>query len=149
MLDLLLALQVAQVAFLLLHDWLPLGCLSDLAAVRAENPARNLLLTTLLSALPYVIALAFSILHQHRGYPHWLITYLWIAYGLLFLGELNAWWFPYAFGSKPEKVARFRHMFGNTHAFLPDRHGIRINTLHVILHASTLTTLVTLAALTL
>jgi hypothetical protein len=39
-------------------------------------------------------------------------------------------------------------MFGKTHAFLPVRNGIRINTLHVILHVATLTTLVVLAALT-
>ena len=32
-------------------------------------------------------------------------------------------------------------MFGNTHAFLPPRNGIAPNTLHVILHISTLATL--------
>jgi hypothetical protein len=36
-------------------------------------------------------------------------------------------------------------MFGNTHAFLPARNGVRPNTLHVILHASTLAMLVLLA----
>ena len=40
-------------------------------------------------------------------------------------------------------------MFGRTHAFLPERIGIRPNTLHVILHAATLTTLILLGALTL
>jgi hypothetical protein len=147
MLKLLLCLQLFQVAFLLLHDWLPLGSLSNLPAVRAENPHRNLFLTTILSALPFALALVFSILHQAHGYPHWLFLYLCIAYGLLFYGELNAWWFPYAFGAGPEKVARFQHMFSRTNAFLPERNGIRINTLHVILHLSTLATLITLAVL--
>jgi hypothetical protein len=38
-------------------------------------------------------------------------------------------------------------MFGTTHAFLPERNGIRPNTLHVILHILTLATLVVLGAL--
>jgi hypothetical protein len=42
----------------------------------------------------------------------------------------------------------YQAMFGKTHAFPPVRNGIRINTLHVILHVATLTTLVVLAALT-
>jgi hypothetical protein len=40
-------------------------------------------------------------------------------------------------------------MFGNTHAFLPERNGIRPNTLHILLHACTAATLVLLAQLTL
>ena len=39
-------------------------------------------------------------------------------------------------------------MFGRTHAFLPERNGIRPNTLHVILQVATLTTLVLLARVT-
>jgi hypothetical protein len=46
------------------------------------------------------------------------------------------------------RAARYQAMFGQTHAFLPERNGIRPNTLHVILHAATLTTLVVLGALT-
>jgi hypothetical protein len=32
-------------------------------------------------------------------------------------------------------------MFANTHAFLPARNGIPLNTLHIILHVFTLATL--------
>ncbi len=149
MLTLLLALQISHVAFLLLHDWVPLGSLNDRAAVRAENPGRKLLVVTLLSTLPYAIALACSLHFQHLGYPHWLFRFLWIAYILLFLGELQAWWIPYFIGAKTERVARYETMFGATHAFIPVRHGIRINTLHVILHALTAALLITLASLTL
>jgi len=39
-------------------------------------------------------------------------------------------------------------MFAATHAFLPERNGIRPNTLHVILHLATLATLLVLAVLT-
>jgi len=39
-------------------------------------------------------------------------------------------------------------VFGATHAFLPERDGIRPNTLHLILHLATLTTLIVLGTLT-
>lgn len=149
MYTLLLLLQVFHVAFLLLHDWVPLGPLSDPAAVRAENPRGKLLLAIFLSSLPYAIALAFSLRHQHGGYPRWLFTFLWIAYTFLFIGELEAWWIPFFRGAKPERIARYDAMFGRTHAFLPARNGIRINTLHVTLHTATVLLLVTLTALTL
>ena len=39
-------------------------------------------------------------------------------------------------------------MFGGTHAFLPERNGVRPNTLHVVLHGCTAATLAVMAALT-
>jgi hypothetical protein len=39
-------------------------------------------------------------------------------------------------------------MFGATHTFLPERNGIRPNTLHVILHAATVALLIALGVLT-
>jgi hypothetical protein len=149
MLQLLLALQVFHVAFLLLHDWIPMGRLSNPAATRLEHSTAKVLLGSLISTLPFAIALGFSLEDQHRRYPHWLLIYLWIAYALLFVGELRAWWFPYFRGAKPDMVQSYARMFGETHAFLPARNGIRINTLHCVLHLLTLTTLITLGALTL
>lgn len=64
------------------------------------------------------------------------------------VGELEAWWIPYLFRSQPERAERYQVMFGDTHAFLPARNGIRLNTLHVTLHAATPTTLILLGALT-
>jgi len=75
--------------------------------------------------------------------------YLWASYTFLFVGELDAWWVPYFFGSKPERVARYQAMFGGTNSFLRERHGIIPNTLHVILHSSTVALLAALAVLTL
>lgn len=149
MLTLLLGLQVFHVAFLLLHDWVPFGPLNDPAAVRSENSRGKLLLATLLSTLPYAIALGFSKRHQRHGYPHWLFVYLWVAYIFLFIGELEAWWIPFFRGAKPERIARYEAMFGRTHAFLSARNGIRINTLHCMLHAATVLLLISLAAITL
>jgi hypothetical protein len=149
MLIFLLDLQIFQVAFLLLHDWIPLGPLNDPGAVRSEHPPAKMLLGTSISTLPFAIALGYSLHSLHHPWPRWLFIFLWIAYAFLFAGELEAWWVPYFFGTKPERVASYDRMFGATHAFLPARHGIRVNTLHVILHATTLATLVVLATLTL
>lgn len=63
------------------------------------------------------------------------------------MGELQAWWIPYFFRSDPARAARYQTMFGNTHAFLPERNGIRPNTLHIILHVATLATLAVLAVI--
>ena len=77
-----------------------------------------------------------------------MFWWLWISYGLLFVGELTAWWIPYLFRPEPERAARYQAMFGATHAFVPERNDIRPNTLHVILHIVTLMTLVVLGAVT-
>lgn len=145
--DALLALQCFHVLFLALHDWIPLGSLNDLKAVRAANPSSKLIAGTLISLIPFAIGLAASVMHFGQAYPSWLIWWLWISYGLLFFGELQAWWIPYFFGAEPDRMVRYQGMFGATHAFLPPRNGIRVNTLHVVLHAATLATLVLLGLL--
>jgi hypothetical protein len=142
-----LALQAFQVAFLFLHDWVPLGRLTNLAAVRAADSFQKRLWTTLLSGVPFAIGLWFSVVHANEfTFPYWLRAWLWISYGLLFAGELRAWWVPYLVWSDPERTARYRQRFAGTHKFLPDHHGIAPDTLHVILHAATLATLVLLFA---
>lgn len=144
----LLALQCFHVLFLALHDWIPLGTLNDVKGVRAANPRGKLLAGTLISTTPFAIGLAASAVYFGRAYPAWLLWWLWISYGLLFCGELQAWWIPYLFRPEPERAARYQVMFGATHAFLPERNGIRLNTLHVILHAATVALLIVLGALT-
>ncbi len=144
----LIALQCFHVLFLALHDWIPLGSLNDVKGVRAANPRSKLLAGTLISATPFAIGLAASAVYFGRAYPAWLPWWLWITYGLLFCGEMQAWWIPYLFRAEPERAARYRVMFGATHAFLPERNGIRLNTLHVILHAATVALLIVLGVLT-
>ena len=146
---LLLALGIFHVLFLLLHDWIPLGRLNDTAAVRAENPGSKLLIATLISTTPFAIGLYATVDYMQTGHPHWVFTYLWFSYAILFLGELNAWWIPYFRGTDLQRIERYKQMFGRTHAFLPERHGIQPNTLHVILHIVTLTLLIVLAIQTL
>lgn len=143
----LFVLQCFHVLFLCLHDWIPLGSLNDVKAVRAANPGGKLLLGTLISLAPFAFGLAASAYYLGSPYPHWLIWYLGVCYALLFLGELQAWWVPYFVRPEIARAARYETMFGNTHAFLPARNGIKPNTLHVILHVMTLATLVVLGSL--
>jgi len=143
----LFALQCFHVLFLALHDWIPLGTLNNVKAVRVANRVGKLVAGTMISLVPFAIGLAASAIHFGRVYPSWLFWWLWISYSLLFVGELEAWWVPYLFRAEPTRAARYQAMFGATRAFLPERHGIRPNTLPVILHLATLATLVVLGAL--
>jgi hypothetical protein len=93
-----LALQVFQVLFLWVHDWIPLGRLNDVAAVRSQDTRRRLVTVTLIQSVPWTIGLCFSLLHFRRPYPDWLYDWLLISYGLLFIGQIRAWWIPYLFG---------------------------------------------------
>lgn len=140
----LLALQVFQVAFLWLHDWVPLGRLNDITAVRQAQTRGQLITVTLIQSIPYTLGLIFTLLYAGSRVPGWLGSWLWISYGLLWLGELRAWWLPYLFRAEPQRAARYRRMFGHTHAFLPLRNGMVPNTLHVMLHVATAATLAVL-----
>jgi hypothetical protein len=142
----LLVLQVFQVLFLWLHDWLPLGRLNDVAAVRSQDTMPRLVWVTLMQSVPFTIGLVFSLGYFGRPYPHWLYMWLWISYGLIFVGQIRAWWIPYLVHAEPERAARYQIMFGNTHHFLPIRNGLVPNTAHILLHLATAATLFLLLA---
>ncbi|MBE7180604.1 MAG: hypothetical protein INR71_05220 [Terriglobus roseus] len=145
----LLGLQAFQVAFLLLHDWVPVPPLNDVVAQRKTDSLSKRLIVTLGSALPFAVLLwATYGFMQHGREPGRLLVWLWIGYGILFLGELNAWWIPYVVRPDLERSARYADLFGKTHGFLPARNGIRPNTLHVLLHSTTLLTLAVLGGVT-
>ena len=144
MLSMLIFLQVLQVAILWLHDWVQLGRLTDIAAIRAHDTRSRLIRVTVIQSLPFTIGLVASFAFARRGHPSWLWSWLWISYGILFAGELRAWWWPYLIQPEPERAARYRGMFGKTSAFLPEHNGIVPNTLHVTLHSATAATLILL-----
>ncbi len=143
---LLIILQGFHVAFLWLHDWIPLGRLNDVAAVRRQDSLTRLAVVTIVQSLPFTVGFLFSVfyLSVSRPFPGWLWIMLWISYVTLAVGELTAWWVPYALRPQPARAARYKAMFGNTHAFLPARNGIVPNTLHCVLHCATVALLVTL-----
>jgi hypothetical protein len=142
----LLVLQICQVLFLWFHDWIPLGRFNDVTAVRSQDTSLRLIAVTLIQSVPFTFGLLFSILNFGRPYPHWLYMWLWISYGLIFVGQIRAWWIPYLFHSEPARAARYQMMFGNTHRFLPIRNGLVPNTAHIMLHLATAATLLTLLA---
>jgi len=98
----------------------------------------------LIQSVPWTIGLCFSLLHFRRPYPDWLYDWLVISYGLLFIGQIRAWWIPYLFRAEPERAARYQIMFGKTHSFLPPRNGMVPNTAHILLHLATAATLIVL-----
>jgi hypothetical protein len=132
--DALIALQSFVVAFIALHDWAPLGALNDVSAVQAADPRRKLIVVTALSTAPFAFGLGATITYAGARFPGWLTWYLWISYGLAVYGLWRAWWGPYFLGGAAARAIRYQAMFGRTHAFLPERNGIRPNTLHVTLH---------------
>src|ERR1700690_4309996 len=121
----LIALQCFVALFVALHNWIPLGTLNDVKAVRTVFPTRKLFLTTLLNFTPVAIGLAGSVFYSGKAYPDWLLWFLWIFYVLACYGSLKSWWIPYLFRPDPERAARDAAMYRNTHAFLPLRSGIR------------------------
>ena len=138
---LLIALQVFHLLFLLLHDWVSLGNLNDVAAFQQSFTLPQKILSLLVPSIPVVFGLAFTLLRA--AHPHTLSFRITLSavYGFLFLGELEAWWIPYAFGTSPGRVARYQALFGRTHSFLRPRHGIVPNSLHVAVHTATVATL--------
>ena len=140
----LLALQAFQVIFLWIHDWIPLGRLNDVTAVRGQDTTRRLVIVTLIQSVPFTIGLFFSAKYFGHPYPAWLSKWLWISYGILLGGQLRAWWVPYLGKPEPDRAERYQKMFGNTHSFFPEHNGIKPNTAHVLLHLSTAATLVVL-----
>jgi hypothetical protein len=140
----LLALQMFQVVFLWIHDWIPLGRLNDIVAVPSQDTLKHLVIVTLVQSVPWTIGLYFSVQYFGREYPDWLNNWLWISYAVLLVGQIRAWWVPYLLRADPKRAARYRIMFGNTHSFLPVRNGLVPNTAPIMLHVCTAATLVVL-----
>lgn len=140
----LLALQAFQVLFLWIHDWIPLGRLNDVAAVKSQDSTARLVAITFIQSVPFTVGLIFCMVYFRHSYPHWLNMWLTVSYAVLFVGQLRAWWVPYLLGPEPERAARYQIMFGKTHSFLPVRNGLVPNTAHILLHIATLLTLVLL-----
>ena len=137
-----IALQAWFMLFVALHDWVPLGRLTNRAGVRGVDSTGRLVWTTVWSTAPFALGLAWCV--RYAPWPGWLVTYLWVIYWLAFGGAMMSWWVPYLFGATEEKKTRFRQRFAGTMSFLPERNGIRPDTLHVVFHASLLAILVLL-----
>jgi hypothetical protein len=140
--------QLYAVAFIALHDWVPLGRLNNLSGIRAVDTKDRLLRTTALSTLPFAVGLVGSAYYSGTHFPMWLMYVLWITYGAALYGILRAWYLPYLVYNDPVRAERYRVRFADTHAFLPVRNGIRPDTLHVSFHAVLVLLVVLLCVLT-
>ncbi|MFT4112637.1 hypothetical protein [Silvibacterium sp.] len=143
----LLALQCFVVLFVSLHNWIPLGSLNNVRGIRVAFPTGKLLATTLLNLAPVAVGLIATAVSFGRHLPGWVFWWLCITYGLACYGSFKAWWFPYLVRADPALVARYRTMYAGTHSFLPHRHGIRPDTLHLLFDLVTIAILIDLAIL--
>jgi hypothetical protein len=145
MITILILLQIVHVLFLLLHDWVPIPPLNDVdSAIQRDGKAR-LALTTAISTAPFVVGLILTLQHRSGALPTWVLAWLWTSYGLLFLGALRAWWWPYLVRPERERARRNAALLGRTHSFLPPRHGLAPDSLHCAYHALIAVTLLALA----
>jgi hypothetical protein len=148
MMAILVLLQIVHVLFLSLHDWVPIPPWNDVNAAQERDGVARLAVVTAISTAPFALGLIFTLTHLRSGLPVWVLAWLWGTYGLLLLGALRAWWWPYLVRSEPALVARHSAMFSRTHSFLPERNGISPNSLHCGYHAFTAGTLVVIAMVT-
>lgn len=139
--------QVMAVVFLAFHDWVPLGKLNNVAGLRAADTTNRLVVTTAVSTMPFAAVLVVSILFAPVEYPNWLLWWLWGTYLVCAYGILRAWWIPYLGTPDPDRAKRYAVRFAGTHGFLPERNGIRPDTLHLAFHALVVAILVVLAYL--
>jgi hypothetical protein len=143
-----IACQTFVVLFIALHDWIPLGSLNNVKGVRAADPVGKLAVSTLVSVLPFAVALAGTVRYAALPFPMWLSWLLWLSYGFALYGVLRTWYVPYLLVSEPDRARRYRLMHADTITFLPERNGLAPNALHVVFHAVLLATVALMAYLT-
>jgi hypothetical protein len=134
-----IALWVQFITFAL-HDTMPLGRLNNLGHFKQEIPLARRLKGSLMN----IVTAGAIVVLFYAGWVHggdmadvWRMTLL-ITLGVLVYMEFVAWWRPYLFGATPAIVEKLRPNWEGTYAFLPAKNGIRPNTMHCVMHASTL-----------
>jgi hypothetical protein len=142
-----IALLVWHVLFLSLHDWVPLGRLTDLAALRSQRSLRARIIASILMGAIAGLALYLNWVESPTP-SNGVLLFTLILYSFFLLGAIRAWWLPYLFGigASEKLVAEYQVMFGNTYTWLPKRHGITVNAIHIVWHFTAVITVV-LAAL--
>ena len=133
-----IAVWVQFVTFAL-HDTVPLGRWNNLAHFKQEIPlARRVRGSVMNSVTAGAVVLLFWLGWMRGGdmAGDWRMTLL-ITLGVMVYMEFGAWWRPYLFGATPAIVEKLRPNWEGTYAFLPVKNGIRPNTMHCIMHAST------------
>jgi hypothetical protein len=92
------------------------------------------------STLPFIVVLICTMASARGFRIGWARPAALIAYAMLIAGIARAWWIPYFFSTSPKRRARYVLRFRGTHAFVPERNGVRPDTLHVSFHIVALVT---------
>jgi hypothetical protein len=129
---------VLQLLVLALHDTVPLGRLNNLRHMRAAVPLRRRVIGSSINTATGLMAawLCYRSFTTLGGMVD--LMELIVLQGVLFAGELSSWWWGYFLGAGAEVVGHLRPNWEGTIAFLPERHGIRLNAVHCVMHALTL-----------
>ena len=70
--NIVLGLQNSHVTYLLLYGGIQLGRFSDIRALRRTDSVQKIALSTVISSIPFVLGLIFSVQHVHDPrWPHW------------------------------------------------------------------------------
>lgn len=129
--------------FMLLHDWIQIGSLNDVQAVKSDGTMGELITVTFINAGQILLLLVVTLLFVGKTYPLLIKLWLVIHQTSIFAGAVWAWWIPYLFGyGAEERIQRYEDMFGNTHSFLPVMNGIVPNTIHTLFHITLLTCII-------
>jgi hypothetical protein len=125
--------------FMLVQDWVPLGKLNDIEAIKQENTTGELVVVTLIGVVQVALFIFLILLFVGRRYPLFIKLWLVIHPSCILAGAIIDWWIPYLTGiGTSDRIERYNTMFGDTHAFLPLMNGIVPNTLHTFFHITLL-----------
>jgi len=121
--------------FLLLHDWIDIYPLNDLATFNKHCSLRNKILMTCVNTPFFIIYTAILLFYWTTPFPWYAKTYLIVCNALFSIGIIFSWWLPYLFGWPAEQAKELHETHSSTHTFLPAINNNPIpNTLHVIFH---------------
>jgi hypothetical protein len=121
--------------FMIVQDWMPLGSLNDIDAIKQEKTTNELITVTLIGVLQIALFIFLILLFIGKKYPLFIKLWLIIHPSFILGGAVMSWWIPYLTGiGAAEKLESYTTMFGETHAFLPVINGIVPNTLHTLFH---------------
>ena len=130
-----LTCSVLITLFLLLHDWIDIYPLNDLATFNKHCSLRNKILMTVFNTPFFIIYTAILLCYWSTPLSWYGMTYLIICNVLFSIGIICSWWAPYLFGWPVEQTKELRETHGTTHTFLPAIGNNPIpNTLHIIFH---------------
>jgi hypothetical protein len=121
--------------FLLLHDWINIYPLNDLATFNKYCSLRNKIIMTIVNTSFFIIYTLILMYYWTTTFSSYAKIYIVTCNTLFLIGILFSWWIPYLFGWPKEHIKDLHKTHGTTHTFLPHiKNNPTPNTLHVIFH---------------